>query len=212
MRILGTTQFDQCVLNMALINICNQDSYVGQEMRKCYSTWLEETDEPTQSLWSRPYQFMIYVPHPDQQYEEMTLEAGLTRGYNIEVKPVQDRSSLPYRIPPGGHFVVVLKQTGLDAGFQLAATGIFIRSLAALSLDIIVDMQQSEYQPIVVQHPIIRDYPSDWQQKLKSFMQQEIRSEDLPDLVGYVDRAMNPDYRSPSWQEVSLAARGFAGV
>lgn len=212
MRILGTTQFDQCVLNMALIHLCNQDSHVGQEMRKCYSTWTEETDEPSQSLWSRMYQFMIYVPHPDQQYEEITLEAGLSQGYNVEVTPIHDHSSLPYRIPSGGHFVAVLKQTGLDAGFQLAATGIFIRPLAAISLDIIVDAQQAEYQPIVIQHPIIRDYPTDWQQKLKLFMQQEIRAEALPNLVGYVDRATNRDYRSPAWQEVSLAARGFAGV
>lgn len=212
MRILGTTQFDQCVLNMALIHLCNQDSHVGQEMRKSDAAWSEESDEPTQQLWYRPHQFKIYVPHPDQEYEEITLEAGLTRGYNIEVSPIADRSQLPYLIPPGGHFVLVLKQTGLDVGFQLAATGIFVRSLALLSLDIIVDSQEGEYQPIVIKHPILRDYPSDWEQKLKQFLQQEIRHEDLPNLVGYVDRAFNRDYRPPSWQEVSLAAKGFAGV
>ncbi|AFZ18684.1 hypothetical protein Mic7113_2907 [Allocoleopsis franciscana PCC 7113] len=41
MQILGATRFDQCVINMALINICNQESYVGKEMRKIYNSWNE---------------------------------------------------------------------------------------------------------------------------------------------------------------------------
>ncbi|MGB8703156.1 MAG: hypothetical protein WCD18_27370, partial [Thermosynechococcaceae cyanobacterium] len=119
---------------------------------------------------------------------------------------------MPYAIAKGGQLVVVLKQRGLDADFAIAATGIFVRPLAVLNLDIIVDADKPEYQAIVVRHPILRDYPSDWAQKLRLFLNQDISSEALPDVVGYVDQAINPDYRSPSWQEVRLAAKGFAGV
>lgn len=44
------------------------------------------------------------------------------------------------------------------------------------------------------------------------FITQEITIDELPSLVQYVDQALNPDYRPPSWKEVYLAARGFAGV
>lgn len=211
-RILGATQFEQQVLNISLINICDGESYVGQEMRKRYNAWKDETDEPTQNPWLHPHQLTIYVPHPNQLYEQMTLEEGLTKGYNIEVKPVEDKSQLPYKISEDGHFVVVMKQKGLDADFGIAATGIFVRPLAVLYLDIIVDLEKAEYQPIVVKHPIIRDYPMGWEEKLKQFIKQEIKGEDLPDLVKYVDRAFNRDYRSPSWDEINLMNSRFAGV
>ena len=211
-KILGASQFDQQVLNISLINICDGESYVGQEMRKNYNAWKDETDEPTQNPWLHLHQLTIYVPHPDQLYEQMTLEEGLTKGYNIEVNPVEDKSQLPYKIPEGGHFVVVMKQKGLDADFGIAATGIFVRPLAVLYLDIIVDLEKAEYQPIVVKHPIIRDYPMGWEEKLKQFINQEIKGEDLPNLVNYVDRAFNQDYRSPSWDEINLMSSRFAGV
>lgn len=211
MRTLGVTKFDQCVINISLINICNQESYVGKEMRKLYNSWKEETAEAVSNPWFDLQQFTIYVPHPDQQYENMTLEEGLTKGYNIEVKPVEDKSKVPYQIPEGGHFVVILKQKGLDSDFGIAATGIFVRPLGVLSLDIIVDQEKSEYQPLVVKHPVIRDYPESWQQTLAMFIQREIRGEDLPNLVGHVDQALNRDYRPPSWNEVYLSASGFAG-
>lgn len=109
MRILGTTQFDQCVLNMALIHLCDRESYVGQEMRKQYRAWKDETDEPAQNPWADLHQFTIYVPHPDQEYDGLTPEQGLTKGYNIEVKPLKNRDPIPYNIPEGAHFVRVLK-------------------------------------------------------------------------------------------------------
>jgi len=211
MGILGATRFDQYVINISLINICNQESYVGQEMRKLYNSWKEETTEAINNPWLDLHQFTIYVPHPDQQYDNLTLEEGLTKGYNIEVQPVEDKTKVPYTIPEGGHFVVILKQKGLDDDFGIAATGIFVRPLGVLSLDIIVDLEKAEYQHLLIKHPIIRDYPEGWQQKLTMFINQEIRSEDLPNLVGYVDQAINRDYRPPSWNEVYLSERGFTG-
>ncbi|KAM3109702.1 hypothetical protein [Phormidesmis sp. 146-33] len=207
-RTLGMNRFDQCVLNIGLINLCNQESYVGQEIRRLHNLEHDVPDDP----WRRLHQITLYIPHPDQQYDGITLEAGLTKGYNIEVKVVADTSQIPYKVPQGGQFVVVMKQKGLDAGFAIAATGIFIRPLALLSLDVITDITTPEYQSIVVQHPIIRDYPSNWQDNLDQFLNQTIPYEALPNLVGYVDRALNPDYRPPSWDEVHLAAKGFAGV
>jgi hypothetical protein len=207
---VGINRFDQCVLNIGLINLCNQESYVGREIRRLYNS--SEDDEPTGDIWRRLHQVTLYIPHPDQQYEGVTLEGGLTQGYNIEVKAVADRSQIPYKIPEGGQFVVVMKQKGLDAGFAIAATGIFIRPLALLSLEIIMDMATAQYQSIVVKHPVIRDYPSGWEEKLNQFLNLMIPYEALPNLAGYVDRTFNPDYRPPSWDEVHLAAIGNAVV
>jgi len=210
MRILGSSQFDQCVLNMALINLCNQASHVGQQLHRLYHQ--DNTDEPTINPWHMPHWFSIYVPHPDQEFEEITLEAGLTRGYNVEVKRIENPNQLPYQLQKDAHFVVVLKQKGLNQDYQLAATGIFVRPLAVLKLDIIDDIDKVSYQPVLVTHPILRDYPSHCQDKLWQFLNHEISSEALPDLVGHVDQAMNRDFRSPTWSEVRLAAKGFAGV
>jgi hypothetical protein len=211
MQILGATKFDQCAINISLVNLCNQESYVGKEMHKLYNSWKEETAEVVNNPWLDLHRFTIYVPHPDQQYEGVTLEEGLTRGYNLEVQPVEDTTEVPYNIPEGGHFVVVLKQKGLDSDFGIAATGIFVRPLGVLYLDLIVDMEKAEYQPLVIKHPVIRDYPEGWEQKLSMFMKKEIKSQDLPSVVGYVDQALNRDYRPPSWNEVYLSAKGFAG-
>lgn len=202
MKVLGATRFDQCVINMSLIHLCNQSSYVGQELQQLYRQWKTETDEVVTNPWFDLHWFTIYVPHPDQDYEDITLEEGLTRGYNIEVKRVEDKSQLPYAIPRGGQFVVVLKQSDLNSDFQIAATGIYIRALAVLSLDIIIDSEKSEYQSLLIQHPIIRDYPSHWEEKVKQFLNQEINYEQIPELVGYVDQSVNQDYRSPSWQDI----------
>jgi hypothetical protein len=209
-RTLGINQFDQCVLNIGLINLCNQESYVGQEIRRLHNLW--DDDQPTGDLWRRLHQVTLYIPHPDQRYDGITLEAGLTKGYNIEVKAIADPSQIPYKIPEGGQFVVVMRQKGLDAGYAIAATGIFIRPLALFSLDIIMDMTTPEYQSIVVKHPVIRDYPSRLEDKLDQFLDQSIPYEALPNLVKYVDQAVNPDYRPPTWDEVHLAAKGFAWV
>jgi hypothetical protein len=211
METLGVTKFDRCAIEISLINICNQESYVGQEMRKLYNAWKEETAETVNNPWLDLHQFSIYIPHPEQQYEDVTLEEGLTKGYNIEVEPVKNRSEVPYQIPEGGHFVIVLKQKALDADFSIAATGIFIRPLGVLSLDLVIDPEKGEYRPLIVKHPIIRDYPKDWEKKLVAFLNQEIASQDLPNLVGYVDRAINQDYRPPSWNDIYLSAAGFAG-
>ena len=213
MQILGAvfSKFEQCVLNMALINICDSGSYVGQEMRRQYNDWKHLTNEVVYNPWLDIHQFTIFLPHPDQAYEHLSLEHGLTKGYNVEVEPVKDPSTLIYPIREGGHFVVVLKQSQVDGDYAIAATGIFVRSLGILSLDVIVDLQQAEYQPLVIKHPIIRDYPQDWETQLRAFLKGEIRDEQLPRVVGYVDRSLNPDYRPPSWNEVSLAASGFAG-
>ena len=207
MQVLGTfSKFEQCVLNMALIHICNGDSYVGQEMRGQYNAWKRETNETVHNPWLDLHQFAIYLPHPDQKYEDITLESGLSRGYNIEVKPVKDPSELVYDIPEGGHFVIVLKQSRVNSDFAIAATGIFVRSLGIISLDAIIDPDRGEYQSLVVKHPIIRDYPQDWETKLKGFLTEEITGEELPRVVGYVDRNLNRDYRSPSWEDIYLAA------
>ncbi len=212
MQVLGAfNKFEQCVLNMALINICDRESYVGQEMRRQYNSWKESTNETVYNPWLDPHQFTIYLPHPEQEYEDVTLEAGLTKGYNVEVEPVKDPKKLVYNIPEGGHFVVVLKQRRVNGDFAIAATGIFVRSLAILSLDVIVDPDQGEYQSLVIKHPIIRDYPQDWETKLRMFLKGEIRGEELPRVVGYVDRGLNQDYRTPSWNEVYLTASGFTG-
>ncbi|MGA7936661.1 MAG: hypothetical protein WCA35_24110 [Kovacikia sp.] len=209
--LVNISQFDQCVLNISLINLCNQSSYGGQAIRRQHNSWQDE-EQPTRDPWHDLHQLMVYIPHPEQQYEGVTLESGLTRGYNIEAKAVIDRSRVPYKIPKGGQFVVVMKQKGLDGNFEIAATGIFVRPLALLRLDFIVDRIQPEYQPMIVKHPIIRDYPSNWETQLNGFLQQEIGYEALPDLVASVDQTLNPDYRPPSWHEVRLAAQGFAGV
>lgn len=139
----------------------------------------------------------------------MPLEAILTQGYNIEVKPVEDRSKVPYQIPAGGHFVVILKQQRRDGKFEVAATGIFVRPLAVLSLDVITDAEKPEYQPLIVRHPIVREYPAGWEQTLKAFIRLEVSGAELPNLVAYVDQASNQDYRSPSWAEVYRSAQGI---
>jgi hypothetical protein len=213
MQVVGLlSKFDQCVLNMALIHLCDGEGHVGQEMRRQYSTWKAESDDPAHNPWLDVHQFTIYIPHPDQEYEDITLEAGLTRGYNVEVEPVRDRSSLIYDIPQGGHFVAVLKQQQVDGEFAIAATGIFVRSLGVLSLDVVVDLVEGETQPIVVKHPIIRDYPQDWETKLRLFLQKDISDEALPRLVGYVDRSLNQDYRIPSWGDVYQAGSGLLSL
>jgi hypothetical protein len=212
MQFLGTfTRFEQCVLNMALINICDGESYVGQQMRRQDSSESESSYQTERHLWLGLRQFTIYLPHPDQEYEDVTLEEGLTKGYNVEVQAVKDPSTLVYPIPEGGHFVVIMKQKRVNEAFTIAATGIFVRSLGVLNLDAIIDLDQGEYQSLIIKHPIIRDYPSDWETKLRRFLQGEIRGEELPRLVKYVDRFANQDYRPPSWRECYLAAKGFSG-
>lgn len=210
-EVFGTSKFDQCAINMALINICNRDSNLGQEMLNLYHDWKAETGEAVENPWLDLHQFTIYIPHPDQRYEEITIGEALNQAYNIEVQPVKDRSQIPYKIPEGGHFVVVLKQRRLDSEFQIAATGIFIRPLAAIALDIILDPDKGEYQSLIIKHPIIKKYPEGWENKLTAFLKGEITSYDLPNFVGYVDGAFNRDYRSPSWDEMYLAVKGFAG-
>jgi hypothetical protein len=69
----------------------------------------------------------------------------------------------------------------------------------------IIDPDKGEYQSLVLKHPIIRDYPQDWKTKLRMFLKGEIRQEELPYVVRYVDRSLNQDYRSPSWNEVYLS-------
>ena len=212
MQVLGAfSRFEQCVLNMALINICDSESYVGEEMRRQYNSWKQSTNETVQNPWLDLHQFTIYLPHPEQEYEDITLEEGLTLGYNVEVQPIKDKSELVYNIPEGGHFVVVLKQRLVNGDFEIAATGIFVRSLGILSLDVIIDPDQGQFQSLVIKHPIIRDYPKDWETKFRMFLKREIIGEELPRVVGYVDRGLNQDYRPPSWNEVYLAATGFAG-
>ncbi len=201
-KLLGLPRFEQYILNMALIHLCDRESHVGQLMRHSNGN-TTDADEPTQDPWSVLHQMTIFIPHPEQQYEGLSLDTGLTKGYNIEVEPIRDRSRIPYVIPRGSQFVRVLRQKGLDAGFGLAAIGLFIRPLAILKLDLIVDAEQAEYQAITVRHPVIRDYPSDWEQKLNLFLQQEIPNEVLPNLVGYVDRAVNSDYTPPNWLQIS---------
>jgi hypothetical protein len=196
---------------MALINICDGQSYLGQEMRRKYASWKQSTNETVYNPWLDLHQFTIYLPHAHQEYEDITLEEGLTKGYNIEVEQVLDPKELFYHIPPGGHFVVVLKQRRVNGNFAIAATGIFVRSLGIISLDAIVDPDRGEYQSLVIKHPIIRDYPQDWESKLRMFLKREIREEELPQLVGYVDRVLNQDYRPPSWNRFYLAGSGFAG-
>ena len=212
MQVLGLlNRFDQCVLNMALINICNTQSYVGEQMREKYNSWKESTNEILENPWLDIHKFTLYIPHPEQEYEDTTLEAGLTKGYNIEVEPVKDTNELVYPIRRGGHFVVVLKQKQVNGKFEIFATGIFVRSLGILSLDVIADLQEEEYQSLLIKHPIIRDYPQDWETKLRMFLKGEIVGEELPPLVRYVDRSLNQDYRAPSWNEIYLAGSGFAG-
>lgn len=210
MKILGATRFDQCVINQALIHLCNQQSHIGLELRRLYQTWADASDATVYNPWREPHQFKIYVPHPDQEYEGLTLAEGLTKGYNLEVQRLDRQSAVPYKIPAGGHLVIVLKQKGLQQNYQLAATGIFVRPLAALMLDLI-DPIDGTTQSIAVHHPIIRSYPSDWQQQLRQFLDGAIEAEALPQLVGYVDQATNRDYRSPAWHEVYQAKGSLAG-
>lgn len=211
MQALGVlSKFEQCVLNMALINICDRESYVGQEMRRQYQAWKQVTAETIYDPWQDIHQFTIYLPHREQEYEGITLAEGLSQGYNIEVQPLKNRTHIPYNIPPGGHFVIVLRQKQVNGDFAIAATGIFVRDLGVFSLDVIVDLEGSEYQSLVVQHPIIRNYPQDWQTQLNRFLQGEIPREILSPVVRSVDRAFNSDYRTPDWQDVYLDASEFA--
>ncbi|MGF1542724.1 MAG: hypothetical protein ACFCU5_20175, partial [Pleurocapsa sp.] len=168
-------------------------------------------DETVYNPWLDIHQFTIYLPHPDQEYEGITLESGLTQGYNVEVKPVNSLSQLPYRLPRGAHFVVIMRQKELDSSFKIAGTGIFVRPLGILSLDLVVDSELGEYQSITIKHPIIKNYPPGWEDKLNLFLQGETDSEELPQIVKYVDQTFNQDYRQPSWHDIYLAATGFAG-
>ncbi|MGV2828555.1 hypothetical protein [Myxosarcina sp. GI1(2024)] len=212
MQVLGAfNKFEQCVLNMSLINICDSQSYVARQMRQQYNDWKRATEETVYNPWLDLHQFTIYLPHPDQEYEDITLDKGLTKGYNVEVHPIKDSQELLYNIPEGGHFVVILKQRRVNADSAIAATGIFVRSLGILSLDVIIDPDRGEYQSLVVKHPLIREYPQDWENKLKMFLKGEIRGEELPRVVGYVDRSLNRDYRPPSWNELYLATSDFTG-
>ncbi|MCU0525267.1 MAG: hypothetical protein MUF72_10625 [Elainella sp. Prado103] len=201
---LGIPRFEQYIFNMALVHLCDRESHVGQLMRHHHNPidHADSTEELDSKPWT-PSQIKLYVPHPEQQYEGLSLEAGLTQGYNIEIESIPNRDSIPYVIPRGAQFVLVLRQKGVDVGFNLAAIGLFIRPLALLKLDWIVDAQQAEYQSIVVRHPVIRNYPGDWEQKLNLFLQQEIAYESLPNLVDYVDRSLNSDYSPPHWQQIS---------
>jgi len=213
MQVLGVfSQFEQCVLNMALINICDSASYVGQEMRQQYNAWKQSTNEAVTNPWIDIHQFTIYLPHPDQEYEGVSLGEGLTKGYNVEVELVSEPRELVYKIPEGGHFVVVLRQPQVNGEFVIAATGVFVRSLGILSLDAIVDLDQGEYQPLVIKHPIIRDYPHDWESQLRLFLGGDKKGEDLSRVVGYVDRSLNRDYRTPSWNDVYLAGSGLISL
>ncbi|MCU0565035.1 MAG: hypothetical protein MUF49_00365 [Oculatellaceae cyanobacterium Prado106] len=198
--LLGIPKFEQHVFNMALVHLCDREGYVGGLMRGSINE--STTDEPTVDPWTALQQITLYIPHPEQQYDGLSLEAGLTQGYNLEVQP-GDRSRIPYLVPKGAQFVRVLRQKGIDAGFGLAAIGLFIRPLALLKLDWIVDAEQAEYQTLAVRHPVIRDYPSDWEQKLQLYLQQEIPVEALPDLAGYVDRTLNSEYNPPNWTQIS---------
>ncbi|MDJ0508960.1 MAG: hypothetical protein QNJ64_06875 [Crocosphaera sp.] len=201
-EILATNKFDQCVLSLALINICNQHSLVGEAMKQGYNSWKSETDEPINNPWLDLHQFTIYVPHPAQTYEDITLEEGLTLGHNVEVKPIVDHDSVPYNIPDGSHFIAVLKQNKVNGEFRIAATGMFIQPLAVFSLDIVTDADEGKYQSMVIKHPIIRDYPQDFVEQISQYLNKEIHFKQLPNLVGYVDQSQNPDYRQPSWQEL----------
>ena len=204
MQVLGIlSNFHQSVLNMALINMCDSESHVGQEMRQQYNAWKQLTDETVINPWHDIHQFKIFLPHPHQDYEGLTLEEGLTRGYNVEVEPVKDKTELLYDIFQGGHFVAVFKQNYVDGDFAIAATGVFVRPLAILSLDLIIDLDQQESQPIAIKHPIIRDYPQDWEAQLKSFLRGETPQGDLPPVVKHVDRALNQSYRTPDWRDIS---------
>ena len=207
--ILGSSSFDQCVLSMALIHLCNQASYIGQQFQQlCPSA-----DNPTSTAhWLTPHWFTIYVPHPDQDFEEITLEYGLNHGYNLEVKPIDNANLVPYNLSKASHFVVVLKQSGVNQAYQLVATGLFIRPLATLKLDLIDVIDQVSYQPILVRHPIIRSYPSRWEQKLWQYLNHDLNFDRLPNIVQAVDQRQNADYRSPSWNELRLMTRGFVGV
>lgn len=213
MHILGAfSRFDQCVLNMALINICDSEGYVGQQIRQKNNLSLESSDPMKYSFALGLNQFTIYLPHPDQEYEDMTLEEGLTKGYNVEVELIKDEKDIVYDIPKGAHFIIIMKQNRVDGDFVIAATGIFIRPLGILSLDVIIDPDQGEYQSLVIKHPIIRDYPQDWESKLRMFLTQEIKWDELPQLVKHVDRLFNRDYRLPSWDQYYLTGNGFLGV
>ncbi|GEA26132.1 hypothetical protein MiAbW_00679 [Microcystis aeruginosa NIES-4325] len=88
MNVLGETRFEQGVINMSLSNMCDQNSYVGQELGKVYHDYQEEHEEAISNPCQDSYQFTIYVPHPNQQEEEISLEAGLSRGYDLEVKAI----------------------------------------------------------------------------------------------------------------------------
>ncbi len=201
MQFLGVfNKFEQYVLNMALINICDSEGHVGQQIRRQYNSW----EDSIQTIENNGInQYTIYLPHPRQTYEDLTLEQGLTQGYNIEVKPIQEQNNFVQKIPQGGHFVVVMKQNRVDEDFEIASTGIFIRPLALLCLDVIIDPDQGEYQSFIIKHPIIKNYPSDWESKLKLFLNQQISLQELPQVVRYVDRYFNRDFRIPSWEEYS---------
>jgi hypothetical protein len=201
--LLGISRFEQQVLNMALVHLCDREGHVGQLIRNSSAHASDSAETDGAASAAELHQITIYVPHPEQQYEGLSLNAGLTQGYNIEVEPILDRSRIPYVIPKGAQFVRVLRQKGVDAGFKLAAIGLFIRPLALLKLDVIVDAEQAEYQTIAVRHPVLRDYPSDWEQKLNLFLQQDIPLQALPNLAGYVDRAVNSDYTPPNWTQIS---------
>jgi hypothetical protein len=197
--LFGISRFEQQVLSMALVHLCDRHSPVNQRTQQDDSATAHDAGS---TPWLGLQQFTLYIPHPEQQYEGISLEAGLTQGLNIEVQPVQNREGIPYAIPTGSHFVRILRQKALDRGFGLMAVGLFIPPMALLKLDLIVDAEQAEYQAIAVRHPVLRDYPKDWEQRLNVFLQQDRAIETLPNLIGYVDRGVNQDYTPPTWNQL----------
>ncbi len=108
--------------------------------------------------------------------------------------------------------MVVMKQGKVDGDFSLVATGILIRPMAMLSLDVIIDTDQGEFQSLVVQHPIIKNYPQDWETKLRLFLSRQISIHELPQIVRYVDQYFNQDFRPPSWEDYYAVKKSLVFV
>lgn len=207
MQFLGVfNKFEQYILSMSLIHICDHESYLNQRIRQQYNSG----EDSIQTFENNGVnQYIIYLPSPHQTYEDITLEQGLTEGYNIEFKPIQEQNAFTRQIPQGGHFVVVMKQSKVDGDFAIAAIGIFISPMAIFSLDVIIDPNEEEYQSLVIKHPIIRNYPSNWETILRLFLNGQMAIHELPQLVKYVDRNYNLDFRPPSWDEYYTSSKSF---
>ncbi len=86
-EVLGTSRFDQCVISMALVNLCNQASELGQEMQQRYNAWKAESDEAINNPWQDLHQFSIFIPDMVERRNRYLLDKATNQALISLVSP-----------------------------------------------------------------------------------------------------------------------------